>query len=203
MTIPTVNNLRLETAIKLSASILTNIQMRNDFNFIVGESRPYYSSFIADFVSSKLAQLHAVDPRINNIVLSAEDRRGNFDLFLSLSLGRGQSIRITFENRNLFLSSSLELGNQELSFLLLNSPSAEKEITRPTFFCASMIGVASTSNQIFNWISLERLHLLVNSPSAEKEIRRERFVNCWTRDRLHCHSVSFVENHEFVNASRN
>jgi hypothetical protein len=121
-----------ETTIKLSASGLANIQMQNDFDFIVGKSHHCCPSFIADFLSPKLAQLHTVDPTINNIILSTEDRYSNFDSFLSL--GRGQSIRINSENRDFFVSLSSELGNLELSFLFLNSASTEKEITRENVF---------------------------------------------------------------------
>jgi hypothetical protein len=118
--------------VKLSANGLANIQTQNDFEFIIGESHHRCPSFIADFLSPKLARLHAIDPTINKFVISTSDRHCDFDSFLSL--GRGNAISISSSNRDFMVSLSSELENRELSFLIFNSTLKGIEITRENVF---------------------------------------------------------------------
>jgi hypothetical protein len=75
--------------LRLSTSGLSNIRMQNDFDFIVGGSHHRCPSFVADFLSPKIARLHNADPTIDNFVISASDRHGDFDSFVSLGRGDG------------------------------------------------------------------------------------------------------------------
>lgn len=91
-------------SVKLSANGLANIPAipsRNDFEFVVGGSHYCCPSFVADFLSLKVARIHAADPTVDKFVNSIEDRQGGFDSFLSL--GRSSTLSISSSNRNFLL----------------------------------------------------------------------------------------------------
>jgi hypothetical protein len=117
-----------DSKVKLSVNGLANIPIipvRNDFEFIVGESHYPCASFLADFLSPKIARLHSVDPTIDKFIVSTKDSNGDFKSFISL--GRGEEIRLHPTNRDFFSKLSFELGNCELYSLI--SDETENETT--------------------------------------------------------------------------
>jgi hypothetical protein len=100
-------------SIRLSARGIANIQnMVGDFEFIVGQNCYRCPSFVADFLSPKLASLHAADPTIHEYKVNTQDRKGCFRSFLSL--GRGEDVDITGTNRDFFREICGELKNDEI-----------------------------------------------------------------------------------------
>jgi hypothetical protein len=111
-------------AVSLSARGLANIQYgeeMNDFEFIVagGESRYRCPWFVADFLSPRIAALHAVDNTIYSYEVMTKDQHNEFEKFLSL--GRGKSIIIDSMNREFYESLTEELLNEELQILSCSS----------------------------------------------------------------------------------
>jgi hypothetical protein len=101
--------------VSLSARGLASIQFRddaNDFEFIVGESGSRHRCpwFIADFLSPRIAALHAVDNMICSYRVETDDERGEFANFISL--GRGDAVSIDLTTREFY-----ELLGEELQAL--------------------------------------------------------------------------------------
>jgi hypothetical protein len=76
----------------LSARGLANIpqhERRNDFEFIVGSSRARYRcpSFVVDFLSPLICDLHSTDETISAFEIRTKDEDFKFGDFLSLGLG--------------------------------------------------------------------------------------------------------------------
>jgi hypothetical protein len=99
------HSMKTETEFVLSARGLANIpesESRNDFEFIVGNSRHRCSSFIADFLSPLLCRLHSIDETIRSFRISTKDSLSQFGDFLKL--GRGFPLSITDSNREFLVS---------------------------------------------------------------------------------------------------
>jgi hypothetical protein len=71
-------------------------KVENDFDFVVGDNRYSCPWFVAAFLSTKIAQLHALDPSICEFHLETKDHKQKFEKFLSL--GCGLSFVIDDEN---------------------------------------------------------------------------------------------------------
>lgn len=78
----------------LSSSGLANAKrhnVKNDFKFLVGKNPPYKeypcNSFFANFISPKVAMLHASDPNVSSFVLPIDDGNQNFQLVMDLMYG--------------------------------------------------------------------------------------------------------------------
>jgi hypothetical protein len=105
---------------QLSSTGLANVplkELRNDFEFIVGDTIYHCSSFIADFLSPHIAALHAFDDTISLFVIETKDEANHFNDFLSL--GHRQQLCLTETNRQFHLSISRELGNSEVYSYIL------------------------------------------------------------------------------------
>jgi hypothetical protein len=101
--------------IALSTKGLRNIpfsQYENDFRFLVGDSEYRCPSFVADFLSPRIASAHSADITIDSFELHISSSERVFETFLSV--GRGCSVTLTESNLGLFRSICIELGNQEL-----------------------------------------------------------------------------------------
>jgi hypothetical protein len=99
----------------LSTQGLTNIPFHKytqDFEFVVGGARHHCSSFVADFLSPKIARLHSVDASVCCCSLATEDENNEFGQFLAL--GSGGEIEITSSNQIFISQVCLELENSEL-----------------------------------------------------------------------------------------
>jgi hypothetical protein len=122
-----------QLAVSLSARGLANIpygEEKNDFEFIVGNGEFRYrcSWFVADFLSPRIAALHAVDNTICSYEVATKDSSGEFGKFLLL--GRGKSICIDSTNRDFYELLSEELLNEEL--LTLSCSEKCEELSRDT-----------------------------------------------------------------------
>jgi hypothetical protein len=115
--------MKSETEFVLSASGLANIpesESRNDFEFVVGNSRYRCSTLIADFLSPRLCRLHSIGETIRSFLISTKDDFSQFEDFLKL--GRGFPLSITDSNRQFLVSICAELENREFQkFLFVSS----------------------------------------------------------------------------------
>jgi hypothetical protein len=112
----------MTTLFQLSSSGLANVpikESRNDFEFIVGDTTYRCPSLIADFLSPRIAALHALDDTISSFVIETKDDDHNFNDWLSL--GHGQRLCVTETNRQFQMSISRELGNSEIYSNILKS----------------------------------------------------------------------------------
>jgi hypothetical protein len=112
----------------LSSDGLGQVPVRdsmNDFEFIVGVATYCCPSFVADFLSPRIASLHASDDTVSSFVIETEDRSHIFPEFLSL--GRGRRLTLTDANRPFLSSIARELENSELYGHVLKS--AEGDIS--------------------------------------------------------------------------
>jgi hypothetical protein len=103
------------SAFTLSSAGLSNLPEDgnlNDFEFIIVGRRYGCRKAIADFLSPKVAQLHATDPTLSEFSLPAKDPGRLFKRFMSL--GRGSEILIGDSDRPFLAAISRELGNAEL-----------------------------------------------------------------------------------------
>jgi hypothetical protein len=105
----------MTTSFQLSSTGLANVPLkesRNDFEFIVGDATYCCPSFITDFLSPRIAALHARDDTISSFIIETKDDANQFGVFLSL--GHGQRLCVTETNRHTHLSISREPGNSEV-----------------------------------------------------------------------------------------
>jgi hypothetical protein len=90
-----------KTKLVLSAKGLAHIpesESRNDFEFIIGNSRYRCPSLIADFLSPLLCRLHSVDETGRSFRISTKDEYSQFSDFLNL--GRGFPLFVNASNRS-------------------------------------------------------------------------------------------------------
>jgi hypothetical protein len=98
-----------------SSAGLANVPRKdsmNDLEFIVGDTTYHCLSFVADFLSPRIAAIHAFHDTISLFVIETKDDTNHFSKFLSL--GHGQRLCLTEANRQLHLSISRELCNSEV-----------------------------------------------------------------------------------------
>jgi hypothetical protein len=100
----------------LSAKGLTFIPVHNyhviDFTFIVGGTSYYTTNLVADFLSLKIARLHATTPTLSSFTLDTPDHQKDFTHFLSLA--RGTAIDLTEANYDIFWTFATTFENPEL-----------------------------------------------------------------------------------------
>jgi hypothetical protein len=100
----------------LSAKGLTHIPTQNyrimQFTFTVAGISYITTNLMADFLSLKLARLHAATPLLESFALDASDPQRCFAHFLSLA--RGESVEISDSNADYYLSFATILENPEL-----------------------------------------------------------------------------------------
>jgi hypothetical protein len=104
-------------------SQVPRLQFRDNFTFIVGSSRFPCDSIVADYLSGKIARLHASDASISEYTISSISDGGQFTKFLSLGLGG--AFEIPTKELPLFSLLFAELENSELCALI--STFLEKE----------------------------------------------------------------------------
>jgi hypothetical protein len=92
-------------------------KMRHDFLFCIGDARCPCSWIVADFLSPKIARLHATDPSITEYEIETPDSDAQFQSLLSIA--DGGSLHVNSDNCTFFLSVSRELGNCELYLSIL------------------------------------------------------------------------------------
>jgi hypothetical protein len=104
--------------LSLSARGLSSIRYGdalNDFEFIVGDAHYDCPWFVAAFLSHRIANLRSVDNTVCEIQIKTKDPKREFQRFLSL--GRGESIKISRDTLEFYESLSEELENEELAFV--------------------------------------------------------------------------------------
>jgi hypothetical protein len=124
---------KLSTEICLSAKGLANLPRNgyeNDFTFHVGSERYRCPSFLAAFLSPRIAALQTNDPTVRDFVVDAKDPNHFFTQFLSL--GEGLSLEITSTHSDFFRSICLELHHFELYDYIFKC--TESEITLDNVF---------------------------------------------------------------------
>jgi hypothetical protein len=100
-------------SVSLSAKGLKNIHKRdNDFTFVVGSRRYPCPSFVAEFLSPRIYDIHSVDDTLNEFRVEVQDPNAHFEAFLGLS--EGNSVSIDEGNRQTILEICIELRNSEL-----------------------------------------------------------------------------------------
>jgi hypothetical protein len=103
-------------------AIIPESESRNDFEFLVGNSRYLCPSLIADFLSPLLCRLHSVDETLRSIRIATKDDHSQFGDFIHL--GRGFPLVVTDANRSFLISVCAELENRELhKFVVVSSGS--------------------------------------------------------------------------------
>jgi hypothetical protein len=106
----------------LSARGLKNVRRKeNDFTFVVGSRRYPCPSFIAEFLSPRVHDLHLIDDTLSECKVEIEDPNEYFNDFLSL--GSGNTIKVDESNQSVLLSICSELSNQELCEKILERTS--------------------------------------------------------------------------------
>jgi hypothetical protein len=103
----------------LSAKGLKNIMYPNDFTFVVGSATYPCCSFVASFLSPKIAALCRCDPTITSYSIKTKEKSNEF--LSVLALGEGFPVALTQSDRMFLLDVSLELENTELYDLILTS----------------------------------------------------------------------------------
>jgi hypothetical protein len=128
--------------IYLSAKGLKNVHgdfYPNDFRFIVGRTAYLGCSFVASFLSPKIARLRRCDPTIPSYSIETEDKLNEF--FSVLALAEGSPVGLRQWNRMFFLDVSMELENAELYDLVLAGFGGKlKAKMRRTFWLARCVG---------------------------------------------------------------
>jgi hypothetical protein len=105
----------LESFVNAGAKGLRNIQLSpatSEFCFSVGNSLYPCPSYVADFVSPRIARFHSIDPTINEFEISTPDPDIQFGQVLSL--GHGEDLYVSHATQPFFLSIVSELENIEL-----------------------------------------------------------------------------------------
>jgi hypothetical protein len=104
----------------LTAKGLANIPQhahRNDFDFIIGDVHYLCPSYVADFLSPKICQLHELDASVNEFHIETVDSSHQFGDLLSLC--RGSECHFPEESLPFLRSIVRELGNRELQILIV------------------------------------------------------------------------------------
>jgi hypothetical protein len=96
---------------------ISNTAYPRDFEFIVGPNRFLCHSFIADFLSPKLARVHECDPTFLSYRVKTADPDHLFEKFLSLGYG-GSFQFSSVKGLDFFRALAIELENPEFCFLL-------------------------------------------------------------------------------------
>jgi hypothetical protein len=100
---------------------------RSDFAFLVGDVRYSCPSFVAEFLSTRVCELHEADPTIKEYVVETEDSDQEFEKFVSLGYGEGLSV--VESNRGFFVELSRELKSNELLVCLVNGIEGELSVS--------------------------------------------------------------------------
>jgi hypothetical protein len=110
-----------QTSLSLSATGLRHVPFNdypNDFTFIVGDAQYPCPSFLAYFLSPRVAAAHATDRTLTTFRVPVQDP--NRDFAHLLSLVRGNEVAVTAGNSRFFRSACIELGNLECLERLFN-----------------------------------------------------------------------------------
>jgi len=142
-------SLHCMASVALSARGLSQVpanESSNDFTFLVGDATYRCPTFVADFLSPRIAELHSVDDSIRTFSIETNDAHGLFADFLSL--GRGESLALTESNRAFYISIAKELRNRELCEGIAKLVNLHLRTSRIEF--ASSVIWESAATQNFN-----------------------------------------------------
>jgi hypothetical protein len=84
--------------------------LEKDFTFIVGDDRWQCASFIAAFLSPRMAALQGNDPTLHEFTITTNDPDHYFESFL----GFGSTVKLSSTKSTFFRSICCELWNREL-----------------------------------------------------------------------------------------
>jgi hypothetical protein len=108
--------------VHLSAKGFANLPRtvyNNDFTFIVGHDHYECPSFVAAFLSPRIAHLQAFDPTIHDFVIETEDPQHYFQACVGLC--EGPTLTVTSSNRTFIQSICCELWNREIFDMVIGS----------------------------------------------------------------------------------
>jgi hypothetical protein len=103
------------------------LEIRNDFEFILGNSHypcPYY---IADFLSPLIGRLHGADPTLSEFFIETADLNGRFKDIIAI--GYGETIAFPEAERDFFISIFHEFDNLEFLHSIIGNPEAALSIS--------------------------------------------------------------------------
>jgi hypothetical protein len=146
-----------------------------EFHFVLGNKTYECAWFVADFVSPRIARLHAVDPSIDQYFVETIDSHNQFQSFLEL--GRGCPLFVTDENRSFLLAIARELENFELYSAIsthferkLTVSEAVARVTDPSFVCPYSISLLASvffelDSPTLNQLAVSALFEILSSDS--------------------------------------
>jgi hypothetical protein len=115
-------------SISLSTKGFANLRptvYENDFTFMVGNEKYECPSFIAAFLSPRIAALQVIDPTLHHFIIETDDPKHYFEDFLSL--GRGSTLPFSPANCDFYRSVCADLRNREVFDATFQHP--EEDIT--------------------------------------------------------------------------
>jgi hypothetical protein len=124
-------------------------QSRCDFEFIVGDKTYPCPALIADFLSPRLARIHAADDTISSFSVETRDEGEFFGEFLSLGLGK--PLMLTPSNQAFHFGLAKELQNLELFEFLMARLENQISIENTVLILKSVeeMGIESSSELRF------------------------------------------------------
>jgi hypothetical protein len=185
---------------------IPKLEIRNNFNFIVGNSHykcPYY---IADFISPAVSRLHVLNPPLSEFYIETSDAHGRFEDIISI--GYGESLRFSKSERFFFLSVFRELDNSAfIHFILEDSEeplSISNAIESLGLRCQIDIGcdhivtfvaihLSEFSISSFDCLSDDILELILSHPELKLESEDSLYNLILSRIERDFSSVSLLE----------
>ena len=186
------------------------INYQHDFTFIVNDEIYQTNKLVADLLSTKICQLHQVDPTVNEYYINTKSK-GNFQNILSLATFEPIDFSITDKNFVLEIIDQLSIESTELPGLTIEltidnvielikehekSPSLfPKELDREIDFLSTHFNeIQDHQNELFELsdITLERI---INNEKIklENEDQLLNFIN-----NLYIRNVKYSNFYEYV-----
>jgi hypothetical protein len=149
-----------DASVKLSAAGLAHIPFRSrppSFEFIVGECHYPCDSFRADFLSPKIARMHATDASIFCYSIAVKQESDAFPKFLAL--GAGEGVKLSPQEQVDLALLAKELDNSELYLLLTRNFEQELTLDNPPVLleCKQHLGLETTREASFLAANFHRL----------------------------------------------
>lgn len=109
--------------ISLSSCGLRHISkdyLKSNFRFIVGDRKYLCNSLLADFISPKIAKIHASDPLFDEFTITVDDPNDCFQYFMNII--KGEKVVIPFKRRKVVIEIAKQLENNEIITKCIGSP---------------------------------------------------------------------------------
>ena len=89
-----------------------NSNLPQDFKFVVGKKEYFCNSFQADFISSKIAELHLQDQKVDTFYIDLDDKFNAFELIMKMM--NGEEVEIPHFQIQFIRQIAKIIGNEEL-----------------------------------------------------------------------------------------